>query len=238
MIKMADASPCATCAVRDLSFCGSLLRPTPPLPENSLRQVHRSERARRDIYRANEMIGDAHIICHGWAARISRLSDGRQQILSFLIPGDLVSATAPFSEGLEFSVQTVTELRFSSVNRTNFVAALSRRPDLFDSLGGVFTAQQEEANQLIVNLGRRRADQRIARLILHLMERLAARGMVKDQSFSFPLNGKDLSNALGLAPAGVKRVLDGFHKNKLIELADGILKIVNLTEFQRLAYSR
>jgi len=239
MIDKINVSACATCTVRDSSFCGALLdgsQPPPALPASALRQVHCTGSARDDIYRAKETTGDAHIVCHGWAARSIRLADGRQQILSFLIPGDLVSATAPFSDSLEFSIQAITELRYSLINRGDFVAALSRRSDLTDHWGSLYAAQQEQAHQLIVGLGRRRADVRVARLILHLKERLAARGLVNDQVFDFPLDEQHLSDALGLIPADVERELDRFRTDALIELAAGVMMIVNLSGLQRLAH--
>ena len=238
MIETANSSPCAACAVRDLSFCGALAngsRQEPALPQSSWRQRHHAERARHDIDRANEAGGDVHIVCHGWAARVIGLADGRRQILSFLIPGDLVSATAPFGENVELSVQAITELRYSSINRTDFMAALCRRSEILDAWASASAAQQEEADQLIVYLRRQRANERIAGLILRLMERLAARGMVKNQCFDFPLDGRHLSDAMGLTPTVVKRVLDEFRADDLIELADGVLKIVNPTELRRLA---
>lgn len=237
MIEKANSSPCATCTVRDLSFCGALIgsRQKPALPPSSWRQVHRSERARNDICNADNTAGDAQIICHGWAARVIKLADGRRQIISFLIPGDLVSATAPFSKRMEFSVQAITELRYSAIDRTDFVAVVSRRPELFDAWKDIYATRQDVADQLIIDLRSRRADERIARLILHLMERLAARGLVKDQCFGFPLDELHLSDATGLTPSLVKRVLDEFRADNLIERADGIMKIVNLKELRHRA---
>jgi CRP-like cAMP-binding protein len=239
MIDKTSSSACATCTVRDSSFCGALLdgsQPPPASPASALRQVHCTGSARDDIYRANDTTGDAHIVCHGWAARFARLADGRQQILSFLIPGDLVSATAPFSASLEYSIQAITEIRYSLINRTDFVTALSRQAQLFDAWGSLYATQQEQAHELIVGLGRRRADTRVAQLILHLMQRLAVRGLVNDQTFDFPLDEQHLSDALGLIPADVERELDRFRADALIELAAGVLKIVNLSGLQRLAH--
>jgi CRP-like cAMP-binding protein len=237
MTDQTNTSACATCAVRDASFCGALLNGSPPAaPASALRQVHCSGGARHDIYRANDSTGDAHIVCHGWAARFARLADGRRQILSFLIPGDLVSATAPFSASMEYSIQAITEIRYSLINRADFASALSRRPELFDRWGSLYAAQQAHATQLIVDLGRRRAGERLARLILQLMQRLNARGMVNDRSFDFPLGGQHLSDALGLAPAAVKQELDSFSKDGLIELTAGVLTVVNLSGLQRRAH--
>ncbi len=235
-IENTTPSPCGTCKVRDSSFCGALLnRPRANRPLVPLRLAHGNVCSQRDIYRAHESTAGVYIVCHGWAARVSRLADGRQQILSFLIPGDLVAATALFNETMDFSVRAITKLRFSLFTRSNLKVALTQQPDVFDAWERVFAAQQYETRQLILGLGRQQADARIARLILNLMERLAARGMVTSRSFDFPLSDSDLSDALGLGPLHVTRVLDRLCQNKLIARSDGELTIINPSELQRLA---
>src|SRR5207245_2818701 len=68
-----------------------------PLPRNQ-----QSARPRQTIYRAGDLLDGVPVICDGWAARVIRLSDGRRQILSFVLPGSLVSTSAVFSGSLNF----------------------------------------------------------------------------------------------------------------------------------------
>jgi CRP/FNR family transcriptional regulator, anaerobic regulatory protein len=236
MNETISASPCATCTVGSAGICGALLFGSPQQPpalKQSLRQVHRSASAGRDIYSAGETSPDAHIICNGWAARVSEISDGRRQIISFLLPGDLVSATAPFDETMEVSVEPITELRYSLISRTNLAVAILEQQGLLDIWGKLYVTELQEAEQLIIDLGQRRPDARIARLILHLKERLAVRGLVDNQSFAFPLRENHIADALGLAPADVSRVLNEFRAEGLIRLAEGRLTILNSAELAR-----
>ena len=212
-------------------MCGSAQQP--PALKQSLRQVHRTAAAGRDIYSAGETSPDTHIICDGWAARVSEISGGRRQIVSFLLPGDLVSATAPFDETMDISVETITELRYSLISRTNLAAALSEQPGLFDVWGKLYVAEMQAAEQLIIDLGQRRPDARVARLILHLNDRLAARGLVDNRCFAFPLRENHIADALGLAPTDVTTILDEFRAEGLIKLAEGCLTILNPAELER-----
>src|SRR5262245_60842178 len=69
-----------------------------------LQGERRVTRARHTIYRAGEDLDGIPFIYSGWAARVRRLSDGRRQILSFILPGDLMSSSAIFCDRLSFFV--------------------------------------------------------------------------------------------------------------------------------------
>src|SRR5258708_22024323 len=75
----------------------------PEIPRGSwqrgfpLQQERQLARARHSIYRAGDVLEGIPVIHSGWAARVRRLSDGRRQILSFILPGALVSAGAAVS---------------------------------------------------------------------------------------------------------------------------------------------
>jgi CRP/FNR family transcriptional regulator, anaerobic regulatory protein len=220
-------SPCSTCTL-DSAICSALSLGSSDSSElkQSLRQVHRTARGGRDIYCAGETATDAHIICEGWAARVGEMADGRRQIVSFLLPGDLVSAAASLDVSMDLSVEAITELRYSLISRTKLLAALSEQSDLFEIWGGLHAAEMQAAQELIVNI-RRSPDARVARLILHLSERLAARGLVNDGSFAFPLDEDHVADALGLAASDVAAVFDRFRAAGIFALSESRMKILD-----------
>jgi len=215
------------------SFCGVL-----DLGQSALRQVHQTYRARRIVYRAGDETEDIDVICDGWAASSVRLSDGRQQILSFLIPGDLVSVATVFEKSQFYSVQSLTDLRCCKFSRAELQNKLTENPKVFERLVACGMAEKQLADQTIVSLGRRNAAARIARLILSFMERLKARGLAHGQSFDFPLRQQQIGDAMGLTTVHVSRVINMFRKEGLIEIAQRQMKILNLSELRRVADER
>ena len=225
-----DSSPCVECRARRSNFCGAL-----DLERGALKQFHRSTPARRLSYRAGDPTDDFHVICDGWAAASVRLSDGRRQILSFLIPGDIVSVAALFQARQSFSVQSLTDVRYCSFNRAELQAELGTNPKVFQGFVQTGIAEKEMTNQTIINLGRASAPARIARLILSLMARLAARGLVDGMEFDLPLRQQHIADATGLTTVHVSRVVNKFRKESLVDLARRRIRIVNLAELQRVA---
>ena len=67
------------------------------------------------------------------------------------------------------------------------------------------------------------------------MERLGTRGLVRDQSFEFPLRQQHIADAMGLTTVHVSRVINMFRKEGLVDIAQRRIRILSLKELQRVA---
>jgi CRP-like cAMP-binding protein len=166
------------------------------------------------------------------------LSDGSRQILAFLLPGDIVSAALLFGAAANCSIEAITEVQYRCYRRDEFRAALMSNPILLEKAGRLMADRELRAQQLAVDLGRRAADERIARLILGLQERLAERGMTQGPTMEFPLRQHHVADATGLTAVHVSKVLSEFRRRGLIEISDRALTILDPAGFQRIATMR
>ena len=190
---------------------------------------------RRSIYHPKEWSEFIPIICQGWAASSITLPDGRRQILSFVLPGDLVS-TAGFLEPMSGrTVEAITEVTYRKFKRSELKAFMFAHPDLMDALSKTLVEERMEADELALDLGRRPADERIARLILRLARKLAGRGMMSDRTMEFPLRQRHIADATGLTPVHVSKMMGELQRNELIEISARSLTILNETELYRIA---
>ena len=85
--------------------------------------------ARRIICRGQDLHDIVPVICSGWAAAIVMLSDGSRQIVSFLLPGDMISTTMLFNSRAYCQVEAVTDVRYRTFNRTELRALIYKQPD-------------------------------------------------------------------------------------------------------------
>jgi CRP/FNR family transcriptional regulator, anaerobic regulatory protein len=175
------------------------------------------------------------VIRSGWAMSAVVLPDGRRQILSFLLPGEIASTALVFGPAAGRVVQSITKVSYCAFNRSELKAALSKHPELFEKFSNVWIAERDEADQLAIDLGRRNADERIARLLLKLTKKLTKRDMARGQTFDFPLRQHQIADATGLTPVHVSRVLSRFRRNGLIGLDGRLLTILNARELERIA---
>jgi CRP/FNR family transcriptional regulator, anaerobic regulatory protein len=234
-------SSCAACPAHDLGLChgmsemanGRYCAPPALLP-----MTEQTIPARRVIFRQRDMHDFVPFICQGWASSTVTLSDGSRQILLFLLPGDIVSPSLLFGPTAHCSVEAITEVQYRSFRRDDLKALLTKDLALIEKIAKVWTDRKLRAQQLAVDLGRRTADERIARLILSLRDRLASRGMVQDQTMDFPLRQHHVADATGLTAVHVSKVLSEFRRRGLIDISDRSLTVLNTSEFQRVATMR
>jgi CRP-like cAMP-binding protein len=191
--------------------------------------------ARRLILHPKEWSDFVPIICSGWAMSSVALPDGRRQIISFLLPGDIVSAGSLLTPLSGHTVEAITEVTYRKFRRDEIKGLLFGRADLLEKLFTLWNEAKTRADQLALDLGRRRADERIARLILRLSEKVAKRTLVRTQTFDFPLRQRHIADATGLTPVHVSKVLGELQRAGLVEISSRSLTIQNLAELQRVA---
>jgi CRP-like cAMP-binding protein len=236
LVPDGTGSPCPTCRLRSSNFCGGLFDiDGDPV---AMRAKHRSISARRNIYRAGEPNEGVMVLCDGWAVRFVQLPNGKRQILSVVLPGDLVSPTSIMERQLSFSIQAVTDVRYCYFPYTQVRTRIRENPELFDVWLRMTAAEQRDADRRLVDLGQRAAPERIAALLVHIMARFEARGELRGGEFPFPMSQQQVADFTGLTPVHTCRVLISFRKNGICDVGHGSVKVMERSELQRIAATK
>jgi len=227
-----SATPCDDCALRHASFCGVLCARSGARPGPKWR--HRVTAARHNIYRSGEPSEGVLVVCDGWAVRFVQLPNGKRQILSVLMPGDLVSSSSLLEGELEFSVQAVTKVRYCTLPFAEVRSRICDNPALFDYWVRLTAAEHRNADRRLVDLGQRPAVERVAALVVHVMLRSEDRGDVDDDAFAFPLSQQQIADCTGITPVHACRVLSAMRKDGICDIRHGMVRIVDRPELMRL----
>jgi CRP/FNR family transcriptional regulator, anaerobic regulatory protein len=234
---------CNPCIARESGLCAGLAPAGQVVDTADPRLRPFSEHivpARRVILRQRDLQDEiVPFVCQGWAATVVTLSDGSRQILMFLLPGDIVSTSAlQVPATLSYLVEAVTEVQYRCFARADVRARLHEHPSLLDKFLKLSVDRKQWLEQLAVDLGRRTAEERIARLIFGLRDRLSTRGMVHGPTMDFPLRQHHVADATGLTAVHVSKVLTEFRRRALIEIQDRSLTILDFDGFRRIATMR
>jgi CRP/FNR family transcriptional regulator, anaerobic regulatory protein len=225
-------SPCETCHYRGHNFCGALFgRGDGHL---ALRGKHRTIPARQNIYRAGEPADGVLVVCEGWAVRFVQLPNGKRQILSVVLPGELVSPTSLLERQLAFSIQAVTNVRYCYFPFAEVRARIRDNPGLFDAWMRLTAAEHRDADKRLVDLGQRTAQERIAALLVHIMLRSEERSELQDDEYAFPMSQQQIADFTGLTPVHACRVLSALRKSGVCDVGHGVVKVIDRAELQRL----
>ena len=173
------------------------------------------------IVERGKRAGAAFAVTRGWAARTMTLSDGRRQIVNFMLPGDLFDLQVFAGEPTDHDVCALTEVTIAPVGREALMAVVNSASKVSGALWWASVREEAVLREQVVRNGRRSAKERVAHLLMELHYRLLAIGEAEADGFDLPVGQAALSDALGLSYVHVSRVLTWLEREGLIARARG-----------------
>jgi CRP-like cAMP-binding protein len=180
------------------------------------------------------LAGRPRFIVSGWGCRQRVLPDGRRQIFSFLLPGDVIGLGRHLAPELS-TIAALTALETVDAEAALDVAQSGRAPGLARAFSAMEPFEQGLMLDHMVRLGRQTAYERVAHFLLELQQRLEIVGLGDSQRFPLPLTQEILADALGLSIVHVNRTLQQLRRERLIELRSGVAILLQPDELASIA---
>jgi CRP-like cAMP-binding protein len=175
------------------------------------------------------------VIRSGWGCHSRILGDGRRQITSILLPGNLVGFGY---RSPSVSLSTLCSLTpMSMIDATDLLPAWRAQRDscgICKAISAALTEDEYFLTSHVVRLGRQTALERMAHLFLELQYRLSWTGSM-DDAFVMPLTQDILGDVLGLSVVHVNRTLQYMRREQLIELSRTRLRVIDVDALTSLA---
>ena len=171
----------------------------------------------------------------GWAFRYKTLSDGRRQILNFLLPGDLIGLQQEFGGSSAHGVEALTACSLCVFQGDSLWAVFREHPRLGYDMTWLAAHEEGHVDDNLLTAGRRNAMERVAVLLMHLYRRLDRIGLADNGSAAFPLTQQHIADALGLSLVHTNKTLRRLSLLGLHELKDGRLRLLNTRALARIA---
>lgn len=179
--------------------------------------------------------GKLFTLYSGWAFRYKTLTDGRRQILNFLLPGDLIGLQQEFSDGAMHGIEAVTDVALCVFPRDGLWKLFQAYPSLGYDITWLSARAEGMVDDNLLTAGRRNATERVAVLLMHLYRRMERIGLAEGGAIDFPLNQQHIADALGLSLVHTNKTLRRLQQLGLHELHNGRLRLLNPKALQRIA---
>lgn len=166
------------------------------------------------------------VIISGWACDLRILPDGRRQIFSFLIPGDVIHARGAGSVGWR-GVVALTHLEVINFERQVAAADPVQREVLLLARATAALLTEERLYDHLVRMGRLTARERVIHLLLELRERLQRADLLKGDTFKIPLTQEIFADALGLSVVHINRTLKQLRREGSVSVKAGVVTLQN-----------
>lgn len=190
---------------------------------------------RVDIVREGEKPKDVHLILSGWAYRYKQLEDGRRQVVSFFLPGDICDMNVFILREMDHSIGTITAVSIADLSCEFFDKVAAGHPRIVTAFWWENLVSAAIQREWTMSLGQRTALERMAHLLCEIWLRLRLAGLTQGASCDFPLTQGDLADATGLSKVHVNRTLQELRADGLIVLKGKTLAVPNLERLMRTA---
>jgi CRP/FNR family transcriptional regulator len=200
------------------------------------RIVKRKQIVRRGqlLFRAGEPLHSVYAIQSGSVKTYLTTEDGRMQITGLLVPGELLGLSAIDSRRYSCDAMALETGSVCQISVDELEAVADRIPNLHYQMLRILSNQIRDNEQLMLLLGKRTAEERLAAFLLSLSRRLAARNF-SPTCLRLSVSRGDIGNYLGVAEETVCRVLSRFQELGLIRVRRRQVELLELEKLRALA---
>ena len=192
--------------------------------------------ADRSIIREGQTDAPLYTLLTGWAYRFKTLSDGRRQILNFLLPGDFIGVQQKMGDAAAHGVQSLTQVMLCVFRRDALWEFHRSAPTLGFAITWLTAHEESLVDDTLLSVGRRSAEERIATLLVLLFKRMAA--LLPDagaKDVPFPLTQQHIADGLGLSLVHTNKTLRKLERRGLHRIDDGRLHLLDVKALTRIA---
>lgn len=195
----------------------------------------RNFRENQTVLRDGDRPSECCLIVDGFCVRSKTISDGKRQILSIHIPGDLPDLQNLHLSTMDHDLVALSNCTLAFIAQSGIRDLIRARPTVGDIFWRDTLVDAAVFREWIVNVGQRAAHSRLAHIIVELRERLRIIGRVTGNAFEMPLTQEQFGEAMGVTSVHTNRILRQLRLDGVLELHRGVVRILDEHKLQELA---
>ncbi len=211
------------------------LRAFEPLPDADAAAISaietrrvREVAAKSDIIREGDDPKEVFLIVSGWACRYKMLDDGRRQITSFFLPGDLCDMHIYILQEMDHSIAALTPVRFASIQSAELETISYDHPGIMRAMWWETLVASSIQREWTVCVGQRDAFEALSHLCCELYLRARLVGLTRDRKCTCPLTHNDFADAIGITPTHAGRMIRALNASGLATISRRTLAVHDL----------
>ena len=195
----------------------------------------RNYRENQTVLRDGDRPSECCLIVEGFCVRSKTIADGKRQILSIHIPGDLPDLQTLQLATMDHDLMALSNCTLAFIAHAAIRDIIRLRPSVGDIFWRDTLVDAAVFREWIVNVGQRAAHNRLAHIIVELRERLRMIGRVTGNAFEMPLTQEQIGEAMGVTSVHTNRILRQLRLDGVLEFYRGVVKILDERKLQELA---
>ena len=228
-----DPVACRYCGIYNLCLPLGLHRADMSLLETIVRRKAVFKRG-QPFFRAGKRFDYIYAIRSGSVKSYLCTEDGRTQITGFHIAGELLGLSALAARAYTCEATALETTSVCIVDAGQFEELARKIPVLQFQMLTIMSKQIRQNEELMLLLGKRSAEEKLAGYLLGLSRRYASRGY-SPTDFHLSMSRGDVGNYLGIAEETVCRILRRFHEESMITMHRRHIRLNDLKRLSKMA---
>jgi CRP-like cAMP-binding protein len=177
-----------------------------------------------------EVSHSAHLytVLSGWGFRYKLLSDGRRQILNYVVPGDLIGLQGSLMGEMQHSLEALSPMLLCVFERDQLPELYRDHPGLAYDITWLASREERMLDENLLSVGRRTAIERCAYLIAFIGMRAKSVGLNGDKPVRIPITQQHVADTLGLSLVHTNKTIRKLADRSLIAWRDGGCEIIEM----------
>lgn len=185
------------------------------------------------VCREGLSFSDYAFVISGYLFRQKQTFDGYRQIVSMIIPGDIVNPENRFANNLDYNVVCAERSSIVYVQKSEFESLIDAHPFIRLALDLRTTAEARQLREWLLNIGGRSARTRVANFLNEFAARTKLRGLSDGLRFFLPMSQEQIGDSVGITPVHVNRSIRSLAQSGLINYTNRNYEIIDLNGFRQ-----
>ncbi|MFN8241969.1 MAG: Crp/Fnr family transcriptional regulator [Bacteroidales bacterium] len=194
---------------------------------------HRHYKRGEILYNEGNRISGFYCINSGIIKVYKTGLDGKEQIIRFAKPGEIIAYRSVLSsEPACTTSEVIEDCRVCFIPTELLVTLIKKNSTFALELLKLTCNELGEANSYITDIAQKTVRERLAEVLLHLIKDF---GLDEQKYLNISLTREELANIVGTATESVIRLLSEFKSDKLVELNGRKIKILNIKGLEKIS---
>jgi len=196
-----------------------------------VRSVARGE----DLFRLGDQPGDVVVVLSGLLQRYTLSAEGRRQIHSVYMPGDIPSVESLHIDRMDNNLGALAPSHIAQVPHSELHRVMSACPNVLALIWRETLVQGAIFREWLMRNSQMLAHAQMAHFFCEMITRAKAAGVAEGNSCALPMTQDDLADVLGLTPVHVNRTLMVLRASDAVEFQGSTLQVRDPAKLAELA---
>jgi CRP/FNR family transcriptional regulator, anaerobic regulatory protein len=187
------------------------------------RPLHRGDY----LFRSGERFRSLYVVKTGSVKTYAPNEEGGEQVLGFHLPGEVICLDAIEKEVHACSAKVLETSAICEVPFARLEELSNSVPSLQHQIYRLLSKEISQDTEMLLMLGKKSADERLATFLLSMSKRLRTRGL-SPTDFYLSMSRHEIGNYLGLAVETVSRLFTRFQDEGLLKVDRKHVQLLDL----------